>query len=218
MDSKHFGNSTRGFNPIGETYAFDKLTILMHQPRCKNMSELPGTVEKWEANVRQYEDRSGDKFPESMKMLILMQMIPAKDLEQVLYRFRMNPEKDYANFSKQLVEFGTERRYEAMRGNGAAPMDLDMADHDGTGKTNHRPSSEYRPVEEYTAEQWRDWYASGMPGEAEEQDQSADWLSKGGKVKGKGKKGGKTGKGKGSASGCLWCGKGDHYKKDCREF
>ena len=52
-----------------------------------------------------------------------------KDLEQVLYRYRMNADKDYMRFSKQLVEFGTERRYEAMRdNNGIAPMDVDNAE------------------------------------------------------------------------------------------
>ena len=199
------------FNPIGETYAFDKLTGLMHQPRCKQMSELPSAIERWEAGIRQYEDRSGETFPKVMKIQILMQMVPSKDLEQVVYRFRKNPEKDYVKFSKQLVEFGTERRYETMRGNGAVPMELDPADENRRGK-GQGPA--YLPVEGYTAEQWRDWYQAGMP-EEEAEDQDADDLARGGKAGGKGRKG--KGKGQGDQN-CAWCSKPGHWKKDCREF
>ena len=78
--------------------------------------------------MRQFEDSSSERSPEVMKMPILMQMIPSRDLETALFKFRVNPEKDYRIFSRQLGEFGTERRYEAMRGNGTAPMDVDAAD------------------------------------------------------------------------------------------
>ena len=219
-----FRQLSKRFHPIGETYAFDKINTLMHPIRCKSMSELPSTIEKWEASMRQYEDRSGESFPESMKMPILMQMIPTRDLDRVLYRFRMTPGTDYSNFSKQLVEFGIERRYEAMRGSGATPMDLDEVD---GGRKSAPTEPSYAPLEEYTAEQWREWHAQGMP----EDEPSADWLSKGGKGKGGkgggktwqnwppgGKTGGKAGGKGGKGSGCGWCGKDDHWKKDCKEF
>ena len=143
-----FRQLSKRFNPIGETYTFDKINTLMHPIRCKNMSELPSTIEKWEAGLRQYEDRSGESFPESMNIPILMQMIPTRDLDQVLYRFRMTPKTNYSNFSRQLVEFGIERRYEAMRGSGAAPMDLDEVE-GGRSPAPTEPS--YAPLQEYTA-------------------------------------------------------------------
>ena len=75
------------------------------------MAELPAAIDQWESNITKFEDRSGQKFPEIMKMPVLMQMIPAKDLEQVLYKYRMNPEKDYARFSVQLLLVGGNLRF-----------------------------------------------------------------------------------------------------------
>ena len=63
-------------------------------------------------------------------------------------------------------------------------------------------------------EEWRDWYQAGMPDE-EGEDQDADYLARGGKAGGKGRKG--KGKGKGNQK-CAWCNKPGHWKKDCREF
>ena len=63
-------------------------------------------------------------------------------------------------------------------------MDLDEVD---GGRRSAPTEPSYAPLEEYTAEQWREWHAQGMP----EDEPSADWLSKGGKGKG-GKGGGKT--------------------------
>ena len=50
------------FHPVGETYALDKPTQLMHQSRCKAMAELPGAIERWEADIIRCEGRSGEKF------------------------------------------------------------------------------------------------------------------------------------------------------------
>ena len=82
------------FHPIGETYTLDGMNALMHQPRCKSMAELPAAIDKCEQSIKQYEERSSELFPKVWKMQVLMQMMPAENLEQVLYKFRMGADKD----------------------------------------------------------------------------------------------------------------------------
>ena len=40
-----------------------------------------------------FEERTSGEIPEVMNMPALMPMVPIKDLERVLYKYRMNPEK-----------------------------------------------------------------------------------------------------------------------------
>ena len=205
------------FNPVGETYTFDKMNALMHQSRARNMTELPAAIDTWEASVRKFEERSGEMFPEVMRMPVLMQMIPAKDLEQVLYKYRMNPEKDYATFANQLKDFGLEKRYESRRaGGGGNDMDVDNAE----------PAKEIIPPGEgldYSDDQWKEYY-SYVEDQIAAQQEELNWMGKaggkssGGKAKGKGKDKGKSAGGKGGARLCLWCEKAGHEKKDCRAF
>ena len=68
--SKCWGQLCKRFNPLGEAYAFDKLTALMHQTRCKAMADLPAAIERWEHKVTKYEERSGETSPVFMKMPI----------------------------------------------------------------------------------------------------------------------------------------------------
>ena len=72
------------------------------------MGDLLGAIDLSELNVKQYEESNGEPFPEVMKMPVLMQIVPAWELESVLFRYWTNPEKDYLGFSKQLVESGNE--------------------------------------------------------------------------------------------------------------
>ena len=143
-------------------------------------------------------------------MPVLMQMILAKSLEQVLYKYRMSPEKDYFRFSRQLIEFGTERRYEARR-SGGNDMDVDALANVEGDRSKLVPLCP--PCEpQYTAELWKGY-------EAQLQEE-LNWLGNrgGGKGKGKGKTNGNADAGKGGTSRCLWCEKTGHFKKDCRAF
>ena len=175
------------------------------------MAELPAAIDQWESNVTKFEDRSGQKFPEIMKMPVLMQMIPAKDLEQVLYKYRMNPEKDYARFSVQLKDFGMEKRYESRRSPGGNDMDCDNAEAESKGGPTAPPDNG-----EYTDQQWQEYYVYVESQVAANQEE-LNWMgkSKGGKGekgKSKGDKG-KSGGGKGGVRLCLWCEKPGHEKK-----
>ena len=208
------------FNPIGETYTFDKMNSLMHQPRCKTMAELPGAIDKWEQSVKQYEERSSELFPEVMKMPVLMQMVPAKNLEQILYKYRMGSDKNYQKFSQNLVEFSIESRYEARRA-GGNDMDVDALARAGiiTEAQKSDPNSDHHD-DYYTEEQWA-LYENELNGKMAAAQEELNWLGKGGSkggAKGKGGKG-KGGPGKGGALiSCLWCGKAGHMKKECRAF
>ena len=123
----------------------------------------------------------------------------------------MNPEKDYLRFSRQLVEFSNEMRYEARRG-GGDHMDVD---------TFARDAEEPAGDEYYSEDQW-DAYKDHCEQRRTELTEELNWMGKGkgkgdGGKSGKGK--GKDGKGKGGSSGnCLWCEKPGHYKKDCLAF
>ena len=77
-------------------------------------------------------------------MPVLMQMVPAKSFEQVLYKYRMNPEKDYLRFSRQLIEFSNKMWYEARRGAG------DHMDVDTFAKESKEPVGD----EYYSVDQW----------------------------------------------------------------
>ena len=197
------------FHPVGETYTFDKMNALMHQSRARNMAELPAAIDTWESNVRKFEERSGESFPEVMRMPVLMQMIPAKDLEQVLYKYRMNPEKDYATFASQLKEFGMEKRYESRRSAGGGnDMDVDNAE--------RAPPPPPEEGAEYSDDQWKEYY-SYVEEQVASQQEELNWMGKagkssGGKSKGKGKDKGKSAGGKGGARLCLWCETGTREK------
>ena len=177
------------------------------------MADLPNAIDKWELNIKTYEERTTEQFPECMKMPVLMQMIPVKSLEQVLYKYRMNPEKDYLRFSRQLVEFSNEMRYEARRG-GGDHMDVDAFAKEGKGESPDT-GSDY-----YSEDQW-DLYKHDCESRVNALTEELNWMGKGGKGAkggGKGSKGGgKGGKG-GKSDNCLWCDKPGHYKKDCRAF
>ena len=42
----------------------------------EDMKELPGVIGKWEFEVEQYQQRTGETFPEIMRLPILFSMVP----------------------------------------------------------------------------------------------------------------------------------------------
>ena len=205
------------FNPVGETYVFDRMTQLMTRTACKDMKELPGVIGKWELEVKQYQQRTGETFPEIMRMPILFSMVPKGWRKEIEAKYRISAEKDYTRFSQQLVDFANQVRYDARRVASPDDMEVDQATRSGRF-ADERTRLDYYKSEyernmaapEYSNEEWAEYVAY-----CEEQ---LDWLGKGGK--GKGKKGkGKTGGGGGKGgSGCHWCEKSGHIKADCPEF
>ena len=92
------------FNPIGEMYTFDKMNDLMHQTMCKNMSDMPAAIDKFEKDIRMFKDRTGQDFPEILKMPLLLQMIPTIWKREVDARFRLTgSDKTYAPYPKNLL-------------------------------------------------------------------------------------------------------------------
>jgi hypothetical protein len=47
------------YDPIGESYAFDQMATLMQVPRCKQLTDLPAALTKWERSLRTYAERTG---------------------------------------------------------------------------------------------------------------------------------------------------------------
>ena len=115
------------FDPMGETFVFDKLTNLMRRERCKDIKELPAAIGKWELEMRRYEEQSGKKFPEELQMPILLTMVPTANQKDVYNNYRMGSRKNYAQFSNDLIEFANNMRYDARMISGRkGPDDMDV--------------------------------------------------------------------------------------------
>ena len=116
------------YDPIGETFVIDRMDRLMNVTRCKNMTELPAAISKWERAHADFVSRSGgSSVPEEWKLPILFKMVPESEKERIRLHFRYaaSDEKTYMKFSRALIEMAGERAYEhQLRKN---PDDMDCS-------------------------------------------------------------------------------------------
>ena len=160
----------RRFDPVGESYVIDQMSMLMEVDRCTKFTDLPASIARWERGNGNYMKRTGGPgVPEEWKIPILFKMIPKSSLDDIKMRhkYATKEEKSYDRFSRTIVELATEKIYDNARARGKDDMDVDPVD----------PDDDER---EYTNEEWVEW--------------ELNYLGKG-KGKGQGQKG--KGKGKG---------------------
>ena len=160
------------FDPMGETFVFDRLTNLMNRVRCKDIKELPAAIGKWELEQRKYEEQSGKTSPEELRMPILLTMVPLAHMKDVYNNFRMGTRNNYVEFSHDLIEFANNTRYDAgMHANRKGPNDMDV---DAAERERMKGLwREDREDEEYTDAEWEEYKAW--------LEEEVNWLGNGGK-------------------------------------
>ena len=62
-------------NPQGGRFQLNSLINLMNRKQCQSLAELPAAADRLEKEIREYETRSTDKFPEEMKLPLPAQML-----------------------------------------------------------------------------------------------------------------------------------------------
>ena len=175
------------FNAVGEMYTYDKMNAIMKQSPTKHISEIPMAIAKFEKDLKVFRERTDSEFPEVLKLPILIQMIPTAWKREFETQFRTpGSTKTYEALASQLIAIGNEERYNAGK-RGPDDMDTDALE-------RAKSESEAAGVEQdYTAEQWDEYYAELEQDVAAKQEE-INWLGQKGS-KGSRKGGGKGGKG-----------------------
>ena len=222
------------FNGVGEMYSYDKMNQLMNRTQIKSASAMPAAIQKLEHDFKTFHDRTGDTFPDILKLPILLQMVPQAWKKEIETQFRMpGAVKTYDSLSTMLCALGDNERYNEMARQDN--MDLDSAQREEHPEM-FRPAGDQ---EQYTEHEWK-IYADEKAKDLDELRQQlkdteteVNWLGKGGKRSTKG--GGKGNRTPGGGSGggknnsglkfngkgepvCNYCQKEGHMRKDCKKL
>ena len=72
------------FDPIGESYVFDQMASLMEVPKCKQLTDLPAALTKWERSLRNFtEGTGGQAVLAEWKLPIVFKMIPLNMMGEI---------------------------------------------------------------------------------------------------------------------------------------
>ena len=209
-------------NPQGGRFQLATVMNLMRRTQVKTIAELPAAADKLEKDIREFEKRAPEKFPEYLKMPLLAQLLPDKVREEVERKFGLG-EKDYQKVMDEIVNYSVEQRAVKSGSGGPTPMDLDSLG----AELPQAPSEVIDAYKEYTTD------LEGRLAYYEQPDVSLDYMGKKGKGYGKkgewkgkgGKKGSWKGKDKGAGKKgdtetrvCHWCQKPGHLKMFCTEW
>ena len=97
-------------------YTYDKMNSLMHQHQVKSISAMPAAIAKFEKDLKVFFDRTGETFPEVLKLPILLQMVPAAWKKEIEAQFRVpGAAKTYEALSNMVCGIGNEERYKEGR-------------------------------------------------------------------------------------------------------
>ena len=119
------------FDPICESFIFDQMASLTEVSRCKQLTELPAALTKWERSLRNFSEPTGGSqdVPPEWKLPILFKMIPLNMMGEIKIKqkYTTGMDKTYEGFSRLLLEMANEKVYDrrAAKGRGENDMDLD---------------------------------------------------------------------------------------------
>ena len=80
---------SKRWNPTGGQYELFRIMRLMTPTTCKDMGDLPGVIDRFERDVRAYEQQSGKTFPDDWRVAVLMQMIPNLHRKEIEGRYQL---------------------------------------------------------------------------------------------------------------------------------
>ena len=83
------------------------MASLMDVPRCKQLTDLPAALTKWERSFHNYSERTGGAaISLEWKLPILFKMIPTTMMSEIKIKHKCTTgvDKTYEGFSKLLVE------------------------------------------------------------------------------------------------------------------
>ena len=81
---------------------------MMDVTRCKHMSDVPRAVETWEQEWAYYQQRTGENLPETLRVNILLKMVPSDFEDEVRLRY-VRDEVDYSTLRHQVFDFAARR-------------------------------------------------------------------------------------------------------------
>ena len=104
------------------------MSSIMHQTAAESISQMPASTAKFEKDLKVFHDRTGEAFPEVLKLPILIQMIPSSRKKEFETLLRASGAiKTCEALAQQLANLGHEERYTENR-LGHNDMDIDAAD------------------------------------------------------------------------------------------
>ena len=106
------------------------MASLMEVPICKQLTDFPVALTKWERSLRNFAERTGGQaVPPEWKLPILFKMIPLSMMGEIKikHKYTTGMDKTYEGFSKLLLEMAHEKVYDrrAPKGRGESDMDVD---------------------------------------------------------------------------------------------
>ena len=114
---------SRRFSPSGGQYELDMMNSLMNPKKATKLSELPGAILRFERDIRTYESRTGQRFPEEWKSPTFLRILPESHREELTRRFQMGT-RDYATLSANIKGFSQEAWWQ-QGGRNSSDMDVD---------------------------------------------------------------------------------------------
>ena len=116
----------RRYDPRGGQNELQRMRLLMNPKPAKDLEHLPGVIDKFENDMRAYEERSGKTFPPEWKVMAFMSLIPSSHQKEFETRYQVGM-KDYRELSTNVLNYAQEARAK-MRGRD--DMEVDMFDDD----------------------------------------------------------------------------------------
>ena len=148
------------FAPSGGRFELSKMVNVFKRSQCKNIDELPRAVDDLEKDVKKYNDVTGFKFPEELKLPLLLECLPTSHKSELEMKYTMG-QRDYSKVVKDLLTYAKEQRFTHKKDPNA--MDLDSLEKNIRDIDNARREYENDAARaqegqmEYSQEEWIDY-------------------------------------------------------------
>ena len=90
------------YDPQGGDNELTTINTLLSVPRCKRLNDIITTVEAWEREWAQYQDRTKESLPERWKVSLLLRMIPVENEREIRLRYVKSKDITYAELRENL--------------------------------------------------------------------------------------------------------------------